>query len=155
MYDGNNAYNSTFSIAKLNDGTYVTYAKRNLAKDTDLLNKIKKEAPTSKSRGVLPYTNNIQQSNKNVKFDNVSTKYSMQENTNNTQELDNSSFSYEINIQRYDDLLKTNYIEYFRKDNGDVRVNLIDSNNNLVNQIDLWSNTDAIKTIIRKSRIYK
>ena len=78
MYDGNNAYNSTFSIAKLNDGTYVTYAKRNLAKDTDLLNKIKKEAPTSKSRGVLPYTNNIQQSNKNVKSDNGSTKYSMQ-----------------------------------------------------------------------------
>ena len=83
LYDGNNAYNLTFSIAKLNDGTYVAYAKRNLAKDTDLLNKIKKEAPTSKSRGVLPYTNTISKSNKNVKSDNVSTKYSMQENQNN------------------------------------------------------------------------
>ena len=83
MYDGNNAYNLTFSIAKLNDGTYVAYAKRNLAKDTDLLNKIKKEAPTSKSRGVLPYTNTIPKSNKNVKSDNVSTKYFMQENQNN------------------------------------------------------------------------
>jgi len=95
LYDGNNAYNLTFSIAKLNDGTYVAYAKRNLAKDTDLLNKIKKEAPTSKSRGVLPYTNTISQSNKNVKSDKVSTKYSIQENTNNTQELNNSSFSLE------------------------------------------------------------
>ena len=84
LYDGNNAYNLTFSIAKLNDGTYVAYAKRNLAKDTDLLNKIKKEAPTSKSRGVLPYTNTIPKSNKNVKSDNMSTKYSMQENQNNT-----------------------------------------------------------------------
>ena len=95
LYDGNNAYNLTFSIAKLNDGTYVAYAKRNLAKDTDLLNKIKKEAPTSKSRGVLPYTNTIPQSNKNVKSDNVSTKYSIQNNNNNTQELDDSSFSLE------------------------------------------------------------
>ena len=56
-----------------------------------------------------------------------------------------SSFSFDSNIQRYDDLSKTNYIEYFRKDNGDVRVNLIDSNNNLINQLDLWSNTEAIK----------
>ena len=68
---------------------------------------------------------------------NQNSKYSMQENQNNV--LDNS------NIQRYDDLSKTNYIEYFRKDNGDVRVNLMDSNNNLVNQLDLVTTTDAIK----------
>lgn len=37
--------------------------------------------------------NNISQSNKNVKSD-TSTKYSMQSKGNNTQELDNSSFSY-------------------------------------------------------------
>lgn len=145
LYDGNNAYNLTFSIAKLNDGTYVAYAKRNLAKDTDLLNKIKKEAPTSKSRGVLPYTNTISQSNKNVKSDNVSTKYSIQENKNNTQELTDSSFYLDSNARRYEDLLKTNYIEYFRKGNGDIRVSLLDSNNNLVNQLDLWSTTDAIR----------
>ena len=60
-------------------------------------------------------------------------------------ELDNSSFSFNKNIKRYDDLLKTNYIEYFRKDNGDVRVNLMDSNNNIVNQLDLVTTTDAIK----------
>ena len=60
-------------------------------------------------------------------------------------ELDNSSFSYNKNIKRYDDLLNTNYIEYFSKDNGDVRVNLMDSNNNIVNQLDLVTTTDAIK----------
>ena len=35
-----------------------------------------------------------------------------------SEELDNSSFSYAANIKRYDDLSKTNYIEYFRKDDG-------------------------------------
>lgn len=72
-----------------------SYAKRNLFSNNTLLNKIKKEAPTSKSRGVLPYVDNISQSNNNVNNDISSTKYSMQESTNNTQELDNSSFSYD------------------------------------------------------------
>ena len=94
LYDGKNAYDLTFSIAKMDDETYVAYAKKELAKNDKLLNKIKKEAPTSKSRGVLPSDNNIPQSNKNVKSD-ISTKYSMQNNENNTQELDNSSFSYD------------------------------------------------------------
>lgn len=49
------------------------------------------------------------------------------------------------NAKRYDDLTKTNYIEYFRKDSGDVGVYFIDTNNNLVNQIDFWSHTEAIK----------
>ena len=35
-----------------------------------------------------------------------------------SEELDNSSFSYAANIKRYDDLSKTYYIEYFRKDDG-------------------------------------
>ena len=58
MYDGNITYNLIFSVAKLNAGAYVGYAEWNLEKDT-ILNKIKKEAPTSKSRGVLLYTNTI------------------------------------------------------------------------------------------------
>lgn len=49
-------------------------------------------------------------------------------------ELDNSSFSFDKNAKRYDDLNQTNYIEYFTKENGDIRINLIDTNNNLVNQ---------------------
>jgi len=62
----------------------------------------------------------------------------------NKQELNDSSF-FEETAKRYEDLQKTSYIEYFRKDNGDVRVNMMDTNNNLVNQLDLWSNTEAIK----------
>ena len=47
---------------------------------------------------------------------------------------DNGSFSIDSDAKRYDDLLKTNNIEYFKKDDGDIRVSLIDTNNNLVNQ---------------------
>lgn len=85
----------------------------------------------------------IPQSTNNVNSDTSSTKYSMQENTNNTQELDNSSFSLNKNAKQYDELTKTNYIDYFRKDNGDVKVYLMDSNSNLVNELSLWSNTNA------------
>ena len=49
--------------------------------------------------------NNIPQSNKNVKSD-ISTKYSMQSKENNTQELDNSSFS-----------LKEKQLEIIKKEN--------------------------------------
>lgn len=69
----------------------------------------------------------------------------MQNVGKNEQDIGNNSFN--KNIKRYNDLLKTNYIEYFRKDNGDVRVNLIGSNNNLVNQLDLVTTTDAIKQL--------
>lgn len=48
------------------------------------------------------------------------------------------------NAKRYEDLVKTNNIEYFRKDNGDIRVNLMDSNSNLVNQFDLYNKREAI-----------
>lgn len=93
FYDGKNAYDLDFSIAKMQDGNYIAYAKRNLFSNNTLLNKIKKEAPTSKSRGVLLYVDNISQNNNNVNNDTSSTKYSMQEDIKNTQELDNSSFS--------------------------------------------------------------
>lgn len=91
FYDGKNAYDLDFSIAKLNDVNYVTYAKRNLFSNNTFLSKIKKEAPTSESRGVLLYANNISQPNENVKSDTLP-KYSMKNNENNIQELDNSSF---------------------------------------------------------------
>lgn len=67
FYDGKNAYDLDFSIAKMQDGNYVAYAKRNLFLNNILSNKIKKEAPTSKSRGVLPYANNIPRSKTPVK----------------------------------------------------------------------------------------
>ncbi len=68
------------------------------------------------------------------------------EDKNGIRELDNSSFSF-ADAKRYDDLIKTNYIEYFRKDNGDVKVYLMDSNNNLLNEFNVWSNTNAIKEL--------
>ena len=69
-----------------------------------------------------------------------------QKNTNGIEGLDNGSFSF-AEAKQYDDLIKTNYIEYFRKDNGDVKVYLMDSNNNLLNEFSLWSNTNAIKEL--------
>lgn len=67
----------------MEDGNYVAYAKRNLIPNNKLLKSIKKEAPTSKSRGVLPYRNNISDSKQNVKSD---TKYSMQSREKNVQD---------------------------------------------------------------------
>lgn len=67
------------------------------------------------------FDNNISQNNKNVKLDE--------------------------NAKRYEDLTKTKYIEYFTKDNGDVRINLMDSNNNLVNQFDLYNQREAISQL--------
>lgn len=75
----------------------------------------------------------------------------------NTQELENSSFSLDKNAKQYDDLTKTNTIEYFRKDNGDVKVYLMDSNNNVLNEFSLWSDTNAIKELGEKlgNKIYE
>lgn len=82
FFDGKKAYDLDFSIAKMQDGTYVAYAKKNLIPNNNLLKSIKKEAPTSKSRGVLPSVDNISDFNQNVKSD---TRYSMQQLGKNTQ----------------------------------------------------------------------
>lgn len=66
---------------------------------------------------------------------------------NNTQELDNSSFSFDENAKRYEDLKITNNIEFFKNNNGNVRVSMLDSNNNLVNQFDISSEQDSIKQL--------
>ena len=124
FYDGKNAYDLDFSIAKMQDGNYVAYAKRNLFLNNILSNKIKKEAPTSKSRGVLPYANNIAQSNSNVNSDTSSTtKYSIPINKNNTQEINNSSFSFDDKGRK----LAKSQQEYFkdskaRDENGNLKV---------------------------------
>lgn len=99
-----------------------SYAKRNLFSNNTLLNKIKKEAPTSKSRGVLPCVDNISQNNNNVNNDTSSTKYSMQEDIKNTQGLDNSSFSLDANAKRYEDLLKLKKYYYgkYKVPNSDL-----------------------------------
>ena len=75
--------NCKYFKIKMNDGTYVAYAKRNLSENTQLSNKTKKEAPMSKSQGVLPYANKVPQNKQNV---NDTTKYSIQETQSNTQD---------------------------------------------------------------------
>lgn len=73
------------------------------------------------------------------------------------EELDNSSFSIEENSKRYADLLKSNTIKYYRKNNGDVSVLLVDNKNNLINELNLWSNTQTIKELGAKlgTKIYE
>lgn len=66
------------------------------------------------------------------------------------QEPENSSFSLDEEAKRYDDLKETNKIEYFKKDNGDVRVTMYNSNNDVVNQIDLYSEGFAQKQLGNK-----
>lgn len=66
---------------------------------------------------------------------------------NKKEDTNNVSFSYDENAKRYEDLTKTNNIEYFTKDDGSIRINMLDSNNNLVNQMDLISKDYAIKQL--------
>lgn len=64
--------------------------------------KIGTPGTSKKSPLTVPtYVNNISQSNSNVKSDTSSTKYSMQETVNNTQEPDNSSFYLEEKLEKY------------------------------------------------------
>lgn len=118
----------------------------------------KKERGTGNSTAADSFLkDNISQYNTSVNSNTSSAKYSMQENINNTQELENSSFSLDKNAKQYDDLTKTNIIEYFRKDNGDIKVYLMDSNNNVLNEFSLWSDTNAIKELGEKlgNKIYE
>lgn len=66
------------------------------------------------------------------------------------EEVEQTSFSYDETAKRYDDLQKTNKIEYFKKDNGDVRITMYDSNNDVVNQLDVYSKENAEKQLGNK-----
>ncbi|MEG1048660.1 MAG: hypothetical protein RSE48_03885 [Bacilli bacterium] len=99
FYDGNDAYSLTFSIAILDKGKRVAYAKKMLKANPTLLTKIKQEDMSSTSSNgrssQFPQVNsNIPQSNTYVKSD-ISTKYSMQEKDNDTQELESKQKSFE------------------------------------------------------------
>ena len=140
-------YESRLVVRKDNDNNFAYDLDNFKEKKGAVLDKTSLSIMADKSADGSFLNDNVPQSNKNVKSNSSSsTKYSMQENTNNMQELDNSSF-YFADANRYDDLIKTNHIEYFRKDNGDVKVYLMDSNNNLLNEVILWSNTNAIKEL--------
>lgn len=172
-YDVNIAY-----PVKDNDGNIINYKyyesrlvvrkdnNNNFAYDLDgfkekkgaVLDKTSLSIVADKSADGSFSRDNISQANHTVNSDVLSnTEYSMQNNQKNTQELDNSSFSLDKNAKRYDDLVKTNTIEYFRKDNGDVKAYLMDSSNNVINEIDLWSDTHAVKELGEKigNKIYE
>lgn len=101
------------------------YEVNNIKKRTDGISETSLNSPISST------TNNILQNEKNV-----------------NKELDNnSSFSFDEKAKRYDDLLKSNKVEYSKKDNGDVVVSLLDLDNNLVNEISLFSKNFATKQL--------
>ena len=92
MYQGNyleikslSTYKLTLSVAELNNGEKVAYAKKILKQDKNLTQKIKKELPTSstsnngRSSRMTTTTYNIQQNENDV---NNFTKYSIQESEN-------------------------------------------------------------------------
>lgn len=91
----------------------------------------------------------VQTSKKDIRSDGRKTRDGLGNRRQNdvNKELDNSSFSFDENAKQYDDLKKTNNIEFFKKENGDIRINMIDSNNNLVNQFDIISKNNAIKEL--------
>ena len=63
------------------------------------------------------------------------------------EELQNSFFNYDPNAKRYNDLQNTNTIEFNTKDNGNIKVALKDSKNNLINEISLDNKENAIKEL--------
>lgn len=87
----------------------------------------KKERGTGNSTvASSSYGNNITQSNDNVK---LPTKYSMQNKENNTQELDNSSFSFDV--KNINNLTEAESVQFFTKKNGKIYARAI-GNNGLV-----------------------
>ena len=89
-----NRIKSVYGYEKVNNIDLNEYIKNNLKKQKfQKIYEQKKGRGTGFSTAAGPLSNNnIPQNNKNVKSG-TSTMYSMQENINNTQELDNSSFS--------------------------------------------------------------
>lgn len=96
FYDGENAYVIDFSIAKLNDGDKIAYAKKYIKGDDTLTQKIKtvetrSEKSSSNQQSLI--TNSIPTSNNNV---NTTNNNSMQESENNS-----DSFFYSSDFKKY------------------------------------------------------
>lgn len=130
--DGWDYYETTFDVGNNLFKGLVNIAKSGNKKTLYDITKIKRigqnrstSANAFSTSLANSLNNNISQFNKSVKSD-ISTKYSMQENANNTQELDNSSFSFE----RTDSNTKNSNLTY----SDDVK---IDTNNkSLKNEIE-------------------
>ncbi len=97
-------------------GRETTNYFNNMVKEGNLIEVYKKRStklPMQSGNFSTSVGNNISQSDTNVNRD-TSTKYSMQLNENNTQELDNSSFSLEQDIEKY--LMPEIYDRYKNED---------------------------------------
>ena len=69
------------------------------------------------------YTRQNESKTQNKKIQETDEKRQTDSLIYDTQELDNSSFSLDKNANVYKDLLKTNNIEYFKKDNSEFIFN--------------------------------
>lgn len=145
---------------------------------TDIENNKKSLYNVSKEKEILLDENNklienglseiYNEKKRSSKLDDRGEKINVEENEIKTQKnenselernegLNNSSFSLDENAKRYEDLLESNSIKYYRQSNGDVSVLLVDNKNNVVNEFNLWSNTQAVKELGEKlgTRIYE
>ena len=108
FYDGENAYVIDFSIAKLNNGDKIAYAKKYIKGDTQLTQKIKTVEARSKKSSLNQqslYTNSIPTSNNNVNTNNTS----MQESENNSGSF-NLAQGQEINKIKQDGSITMTYV---------------------------------------------
>ena len=168
VYTNDNINLANYSNINYNneEAEYIRSNKNGNFKDTERI-----EEGDDKGESFTKYSindNNIsadgRTTQRNDKILNSNEEYNDRSSSNSTyrenieqEGLDNSSFSLDKNAKQYDDLTKTNIIEYFRKDNGDVKVYLMDSNNNVLNEFSLWSDTNAIKELGEKlgNKIYE
>lgn len=99
----------------------------------------------------------IPQSNNNVNSDTSPTKYSMQENANNTQKLDNGSFLFQKDtnnsIKQQDKLIREVYPNY-KPGITDISSNLVANNLDVINYNTNYSNmSDKQLGISNKEKI--
>lgn len=137
----------------------TAYSKNNTDYIQNLLNqgKIKEIFNGSNSRKTSLNKSNIPQFNKTVKSD-ISTKYSMQENANNTQELNNSSFLFQKNtdnsIKQQDKLIREVYPNY-KPGITDISSNLVANNLDIINYNTNYNNmSDKQLGISNKEKSY-
>lgn len=83
-------------------------------------------------------TENPQENKTNNRYDNVGRV---------NEELDNSSFSFDEKAKQFEDLKGTNEIEFFKKDNGDTFIRLLDNKANMLNEFSSFSDKDLTKQL--------
>ncbi|MCI8460197.1 MAG: ParB N-terminal domain-containing protein, partial [Bacilli bacterium] len=66
---------------------------------------------------------------------------------NTEQGLNNSSFSFDENAKQYTNLNETEKIEFYTKENGDIKISLLDSNTNIVNDFSAISERELKKQL--------